>query len=60
MSRANYANIATDIATTEIQDNPIQAKPVLVRACQKSSADWVTRRVAEVVELELANGSLPA
>jgi hypothetical protein len=60
MSRANYANIATDIATTEIQDNTIQAKPVLVRPCQKSSADWATRRVAEVVELELANGSLPA
>jgi hypothetical protein len=35
-------------------------KPVLVRARREDCADQVMRRVAEVVDAELANGSMPA
>jgi len=35
-------------------------KPVLVHTWQPDSSDGVTRRVVEVVEQELANGSMPA
>jgi len=41
-------------------ENVTSRKPVLVPTRREDSADWVMRRVAEVVDTELANGSLPA
>lgn len=47
-------------AMTQEQDEPQSRRPVLVNTRREYSTDWVSRRVAEVVDLELANGSLPA
>ncbi len=58
MSRLSSAQVNT--VTTEEQIQFSRPKPVLVTSRHEAPGDSVTRRVAEVVELELANGSLPA
>ena len=58
MSRLSSAQVKT--VTTEEQVTFLRRKPVLVHVKQENPGDCVTRRVQEVVELELANGSMPA
>lgn len=62
MSRLNYAEIDTDTDTSIVRNgyNSNRPGPVLVRAHREEFADCVARRVAEVVEKQLANGNLPA
>ena len=60
MSCLASANLETRALTTQQQDELQRPKPVLVRTWREYSADWVARRVAEVVDRELANGSMPA
>lgn len=60
MSCVNYANIQTDISNVVTQNSVNRPKPVLVRATRQPLTDWASRRVAEVVALELAHGSMPA
>jgi len=60
MSCANYANIDNAIVNPKVQNRVARPKPALVRPPQESFADWAARRVNEVVDLVLANGSLPA
>jgi hypothetical protein len=58
MSRVSSALITTQVVTAE--EKIANPKPVLVRLRQESPAERVTRRVAEVVDMQLANGSMPA
>jgi hypothetical protein len=58
MSRLSSA--AAEAIMLIAEDSVSRPKPVLVPTKRVDSADWVTRRVAEVVDQELANGSLPA
>jgi hypothetical protein len=58
MSRTSSAIITANVEA--IEENPRSAGPVLVRLCQESPAERVARRVAEVVAMQLANGSMPA
>lgn len=57
MSCLASANVEVNGVTLE---NVAGRKPVLVPTRREDSADWVMRRVAEVVDSELANGSMPA
>lgn len=57
MSCLASANIELNGSTME---NLAGRKPVLVPTPREDSADWVMRRVAAVVDTELANGSMPA
>jgi len=59
MSRMSSAIISAKVEAVE-EKNPKNAGPVLVPVRQESPAERVTRRVAEVVEMQLANGSMPA
>ena len=43
-----------------MMENIAGRKPVLVPTRREDSAGWVMRRVTEVVDTELANGSMPA
>jgi hypothetical protein len=54
------ANIEVEDFATEEQSTFTKPKPVLVHTSKPDFADCVSRRVAEVVDLELANGSMPA
>jgi hypothetical protein len=55
------SNLAfVDVEETEDRNHFSQRKPVLVHSRQDNAGDRVTRRVVEVVEQELANGSMPA
>jgi len=58
MSRLSSA--AAEAIMLIVEEGAEPAKPVLVHSKKVDAADWVTRRVAEVVDLELANGSMPA
>ncbi len=50
-----------DVEATTEEHNPFSPhKPVLVHTRQEDLGDRVTRRVVEVVEQQLANGSMPA
>jgi hypothetical protein len=60
MSCLNYAEIDTDTSIVDNRDKGNRPRPVLVRAQREEFADSVARRVAEVVERQLANGNLPA
>lgn len=57
MSCLASANVEVNGVTLE---NVAGRKPVLVPTRREDSTDWVMRRVAEVVDSELANGSMPA
>ncbi len=57
MSCLASANMELNGSTME---NVAGRKPVLLPTRREDSADWVMRRVAEVVDSELANGSMPA
>ena len=58
MSRLSSAFVET--VTTEEHVTFSRQKPVLVHVKLEKPGECVTRRVAEVVEQELANGSMPA
>jgi hypothetical protein len=60
MSCLNYAEIDIDTSIVDNRNNGNRPGPVLVRAQREEFADSVARRVAEVVERQLANGNLPA
>jgi len=60
MSRLSSAMIEARVFTNHEQEELRRPKPVLVHNRTNNSADWVTRRVIEVMDLELANGSMPA
>ena len=55
LSSANF-----EIIPTEEQNERQSRKPILVSNRRKNNPDCVTQRVTAVVDLELANGSLPA
>ncbi len=57
----NLAVIDVEATAATEERNPfLQHKPVLVHTRQEDLGDRVTRRVVEVVEQQLANGSMPA
>jgi len=59
MSRLSSAMIEARTFTNDEQEIR-QPKPVLVPKRAENFAETVTRRVIEVMDLELANGSMPA
>ena len=59
MSYAIYKTVETGDSTREGGDGMQRRKPFVVPGGQKCPDDCVARRVAEVLDFELARGSMP-
>lgn len=60
MSQVEYERVEFEESVTEREGGVQTPKPFLVTGRQDQSQDQVGRRVAEVLNSELARGSMPA
>ena len=59
MSCVEYESIETEECTSEKEGEAQRSKPFVVPSVHVLPGDQVVRRVAEVLDLELAQGSMP-
>jgi hypothetical protein len=60
MSYTEYETVEIEESTIEKEGKAQGSKPVAVKKVRVRPGDQVTRRVKEVLDLQLAQGSMPA
>ncbi len=60
MSCVEYKTVETEESTTEQQGDTRNLRPFVVPRARVRTVDEIVRRVAEVLDLQLTQGSMPA